>query len=472
MPERPDKMTAPAATDAATEMPTVVIVDDDEAVRDSLADYLQTAGWPVLQASDGAAALAIAENGRGDIFISDIRMPGMDGITLLRRLRERDPNVEVLITTGFSSEESAVEALKAGAFDYFHKPLNAVEVEAALQRTRRYRAVRLENERLRTLLTRGNLADGEATLVGESSAVVTLLDQLTRLAAAPSATVLLQGESGVGKEVAARLLHRLTRGDGAPFVAVNCGGLPESLLESELFGHERGAFTGANRQTAGVFELALGGTVLLDEISEMSVHAQSRFLRILEDRRLRRLGGRREVNIQDLRIIASTNRDLEAMVAAGDFREDLYYRLQVVTLTLPALRDRPADIMPLANHFAARYGARRERPMVFCDTAVAALKAHGFPGNVRELRNRVERASIFAVADEIGPLDLGLSVADDSARLDNASGSLNLAATERVLIQQALAQEDTHVGAARRLGISAQALYRKMEKHGIRSGGD
>ena len=491
---------------------TVLVVDDDEAVRDSLAEYLMSNGWQVDTAESAEAALAKVSDGIGDIVISDVRMPGMDGITLLSKLKALDPDIEVLITTGFSNESLAINALKAGAFDYFRKPLNGLEVATSLQRTRRVQQLTQENRRLKALLARVTQLDEIHSFVGISRQAQELLKRLEKVAASPGATVLLTGESGVGKEVAARMIHRFSRAEGAPFIAVNCGGLPESLLESELFGHERGAFTGAEKRVPGVFEMAMGGTVLLDEISEMSMQAQTRFLRILEDRRFMRLGGTREVRLEGTRIIAATNRDLNAMVDEGKFRRDLFFRISVAPIHIPPLRERPDDILPLAYHFLERFSKQNNRKYTLSPETERALRSYSFPGNARDMRNVIERACIFCETPVIRARDLGIplapGIADDelpdmgasanafgetsapaparatdkpevdeaaatatAPRLDSAQ-SLNLTNHEVGLICEALRRHpDNHSAAARSLGISPQTLYRKLEKYHLRRDG-
>ena len=443
---------------------TILVVDDDEAIRDSLSGYLEAEGWRVRTSQCAAEALDEVRNGDIDAVISDICMPGMDGLTLLRHLHETEPQLEVLISTGFSTEESAIEALKAGAFDYFCKPLNGADISASLRRTRRLCELKRENQRLSALVERMSSEARKHCFVGNSPPARLLLGQLEKVAAARHATLLISGETGVGKEVVARWVHQLSSPKG-PFVALNCGGVAESLIESELFGHERGAFTGADKQRPGVFEMAQGGTVFLDEIGEMGLAAQSRLLRVLEERVLRRVGGSREVSVANTRVIAATNRDLAACVKDGTFREDLYYRIMVAHIEVPPLRDRRQDIPPLAEHFLEQVRARGGRDFTLSDAALAALSAADFPGNVRDLRNVIERATIFASGDTLHPADFGLT---GGVKLPTRETGLNLAANERQLIEDAImANPGNHSAAARALGITPQALYRKIEKHEI-----
>jgi DNA-binding NtrC family response regulator len=446
------------------------VVDDDEAVRDSLATYLESDGWDVVTAGSGEHALERMREGEADVMITDVRMPGIDGITLIREALDLDPDIEVLVTTGHSNEDLAIDALRAGAFDYFRKPLAGSEISASLQRTRRVRELKLENRRLRALLARMTKVTRHHTFLGRSGAAQTLLSQLEKVAAAAKATVLLTGESGVGKEVAARMIHRLSSSGDAPFVALNCGGVAESLLESELFGHEKGAFTGADKRNAGIFEMASGGTVFLDEISEMSHQAQTRLLRVLEERTVRRLGGTREVSVDDVRVVAATNRDLETCVRDGAFREDLFYRIRVAVIEIPPLRQRREDILPLATFFLESLNKESGRDLRLSEAAERALVNHDFPGNIRDLRNTIERACIFTSSEELMPTDLGLQPVSGDCRPDVVDAALpddlSLVAHEQRLITAAFrVNPGNHSAAARALGISPQALYRKLEKY-------
>lgn len=444
---------------------TILIVDDDEAIRDSLSGYLEAEGWGVRTSASAADALAEVRKGDVDAVISDICMPGMDGLTLLRHLHETEPELEVLISTGFSTESSAIDALKAGAFDYFCKPIHGADISASLRRTRRLCELKRENRRLSALVERMSGDKQRHAFVGQSPTARHLLGQLQKVAAARHATLLLTGESGVGKEVAARCVHQLSCPKG-PFIPLNCGGIAETLIESELFGHERGAFTGADKQRPGIFEMAQGGTVFLDEISEMSLTAQSRLLRVLEERVLRRVGGSREISIADTRVIAATNRDLDACVQDGSFREDLYYRIMVAPINIPPLRDRRQDIPLLAQHFLDQLQARGLRNCSLSEAALAALSGADFPGNIRDLRNMIERATIFSGGDTLVPADFGLA-SEVATRLPSDAG-LDLAANEKLLISSAIADHPgNHSAAARALGITPQALYRKVDKHGI-----
>ena len=448
----------------------VLLVDDDEAIRDSLSFYLESSGWKIKALESPLEALEVVKEGFGDIVISDIKMPDMDGLTFLSKVKEVNPDLEVLMITGHSNEALAIEALKNGAFDYFRKPLNAEEIITSLYRTRKYQRLREENRKLQSILD-GYNKEELPTFFGESPKGQDLLKQLQRAASVDDATILLNGESGVGKEVASRMIHSLSRCKNKPFVALKCGGLAENILESELFGHERGSFTGADKQKAGIFELGMGGTVLLDEISEMSLHAQSRFLRVLEERTFRRVGGAKEISFAGTRIIAASNKDLEKMVYEEKFRHDLYHRINTVSIKIPPLRERQGDIVPLSRYFLDDFGRRRGREFSLVKSAENALMKYKFPGNIRELRNMLDRATIFAQTDKITAQDLGLKADLEEADVDaglKMPDNLNLQDHEEMLIRAAMQKNPgNHSATARSLGITPQALYRKIEKFGI-----
>ncbi len=447
----------------------ILLVDDDEAVRDSLSEYLESMGWNVKTADCAEKGLKIVEEGYGDIVLSDVRMPGMDGIEFLRNLKQLNPDLEVLIITGHSNEALAIEALKAGAFDYFRKPINPREVISSLEKTSAFQLLKKENRNLKALLERFNHIDDRHNFLGDGPVSRHLLNRLERVAKVPEATVLLSGESGTGKEVAARLIHRLSRNPGAPFIAINCGAVAENILESELFGHEKGAFTGADKMKPGIFEMAQGGTVLLDEISEMSMHAQSRFLRVLEERRYRRVGGVKEIDIKGIRIIAATNKNLDKLVEEEKFRHDLLFRVNVARIDIPTLKERKDDIADLAEYFLEEQRKIQDRNFQLTDAAFNSLKEYEFPGNIRELRNLIEKAAIFAATDTISPSDLGLGLANGEESVATlCAETLNLAENECSLLQEALRRNPgNHSAAARELGITPQSLYRKIDKYKI-----
>jgi len=392
-------------------------------------------------------------------MITDLRMPRMDGMELVRRARAAVPEMEVIVLTAHGTVETAVEAMKLGAFDYLSKPLSGPP-ELRLIASRALERRRLqETQQLRR-------ATGEAsdTMVARDPAMRAVVEQLEKVAAT-TATVLLVGESGTGKEVAARLLHRTSPRARRPFVAVNCAAVSPQLIESELFGHEKGAFTGAVERRRGRFELADGGTLFLDEVAELPAALQAKLLRVLQERSFERVGGSRTIEV-DVRLVAATNRDLEVEMQTGRFRQDLYHRLAVFPVRLPPLRERPGDVLPLAEHLLARAGRELGRPgLALSEGAQGLLRAHPWPGNVRELGNALERAAIIAGGDRIEAehLMLGPQLPQAPAALDGSLKEL-----EREAIRQALIRTDGHrKRAAERLGIGLRTLYDKIKEYGL-----
>jgi two-component system, NtrC family, response regulator PilR len=379
--------TGPAA---AVQAPArVLVVDDERSMRELLSIVLRRDGYDVLIAEDGAAAVELLKRERVDILITDIRMPQMNGVDLLREAKRIAPDIVSIVMTAFASTETAVEALRLGAADYVHKSPNAAS-ELRLRVGRELERKRLQQENV--LLKRVMRTSHQfSNIIGTSSPMMAVF-QLVETIAPTSSTVLITGESGTGKELVARAIHVNSPRRERPFVAVNCGALSETLLDSELFGHMRGAFTGADSNKKGLIEVAEKGTIFLDEIGEMSPTVQVKVLRVLQERKFRRLGGTEEIDA-DIRIIAATNRDLSKMVADGTFREDLFYRINVIPLRLPALRERLDDVPLLAAHFVARFAEQMGKPITgISGAALARLKLHGWPGNIRELENAMERA--------------------------------------------------------------------------------
>lgn len=386
-------------------MSTVLVVDDKEMMRDSVGATLQRAGFTILAASNGQAALEIIAKRRPDCVVTDLKMPGLTGVELLEHVREFDDDLPVVLMTAFGDVGTAVKAMKLGAFDYITKPFEGDELLIAVKRGIEHARLKRENAVLRLGGTTSAESAGGADrssgprgidrIVGDSPAMREAKEQIRAIASAQG-TVLISGESGVGKEVFARAIHELSTRSVEPFLAMNCPALAESLLESELFGHEKGAFTGADRLRKGRFELADRGTLLLDEISEVAPQIQAKLLRVLQERSFERVGSSTTIGV-DVRVIATTNRDLPGEVARGAFRQDLYYRLNVLPLRLPALRERAEDIPMLANHFVAQAAAREgvEAPVV-SDAAMGVLTAYRWPGNVRELQNLMERAVVLS----------------------------------------------------------------------------
>jgi DNA-binding NtrC family response regulator len=440
----------------------ILIVDDELSVRKSLEEWFREDGFQVTTAEDGEAALRQMPAGPYDIIVVDLKMPGMDGITLQKRVREIDRDAAIIILTAYASVETAVEALKLGAFDYITKPVDPDDLSHVVQNALRQKELTEENLRLKEKVS--ELA-GSTPIIGESPAMRRVLDLLHTVAETDS-TVVIRGESGTGKELVARAIHAQSKRRFFPIVAVNCGSIAESLLESELFGHEKGAFTGAQYRRKGKIELAHGGTLFLDEIGDVSAKMQIDLLRVLETRRFTRVGGDQEV-ASDFRLVCATNKDLERLVAEHQFREDLYYRINVFTVALPPLRERPEDVMRLARHFVEKYARAMAKPVrAFTPEAEAAMLACRWPGNVRELENAVERAMVIGRGPVIRREDLPLSLEAESG---NGAGDLSLDAIEREHIERVLAQLEGNVTrSAAALGIDRATLYHKIKRYGIR----
>ena len=448
----------------------ILLVVDDADVRETLGESLRGQGHAVVLAESGHAALERLTESPIDIAITDIRMPGMDGFALLGEIRERLPSVEVIVVTAHGDVDSAVRALRDGAFDYFTKPSNVEDIAAALRRTARFAALRRENERHRERWERQQGEQrhlyGKAAILGESDAIRQVREQIAQVSETDTTTVLIRGETGTGKELVARAVHYESARAEGPLVTVDCTSLPETLVESELFGHVRGAFTDARDPRQGRFEQAHGGTLFLDEIGDMPANVQMRLLRVLEERNVRPLGGSTDIPV-NVRVISATNRDLPQGVEAGDFRRDLYYRLNTFAISLPPLRERPEDIRPTALHFLTRFaGEQRKAIAGLSSEAWSALESYSFPGNVRELRNLVERAVLVCRGEQIGIHELHFDGKPPSIASD--APDLNLPAAERSLILAALERADgSKAEAARLLGISRDSLRRRLERQGI-----
>ena len=443
----------------------ILLVEDELNMARTLAKNLERAGYDVEHAPHGEAALARLASVTFDVVLTDLKMPVMDGMDLLRAMHERGIAAAAVVLTGYGTIESAVEAMKLGAADYLIKDARPQEILLTLERVLRLASLKRENARLRREIGR---LQGFGELIGESpsmQAVYRLIDAVSQ----NKSTVLLSGESGTGKELVARTIHQRGVLRDAPFVAINCAGLSETLLDSQLFGHRRGAFTGAVADHDGVFRAATGGTLLLDEVAEVPLGLQAKFLRAIQEREVTPLGSSRPVPV-DVRLIAATNRDLDAEVRDGRFREDLYYRLNVVHIELPPLRTRRDDIPRLVDHFLARYSEQYEvSPKRVAPDALAALVASEWPGNIRQLQNAIERAFALSAADVVTLDDLPPTVhgAPPAPPSRVAAESLpRLADAERDLIEAALRQAGGNKNeAARLLGIDRQRLYRKIEKY-------
>ena len=441
--------------------PTIVVVDDDEAIRDSCRQTLERCGYRVATATDAFSTVKAIRLHVPDLVILDLKMPGVDGTDLLGTIRAEHPGLDVVVITGYSSVGSAVECMRLGAYDYLPKPFDTEALRLVVRRALEKRRLAVENEELRRTLA---AAPGDV-LLGESAAMRRVRDLVERVAATDS-TVLVTGESGTGKELVARAVHRGSTRRDRPFVAVDCAALVETLCESELFGHVKGAFTGAVASRPGRFELAHGGTVFLDEIANVGPAVQAKLLRVLQEREVTRVGDARPVAV-DVRIVAATNHDLAAAMKEGAFREDLFYRLSVVTIAVPPLRDRREDIPLLANGLLRRIQARRALPpRALSAAALAALQGHDWPGNVRELENTLERALVLAQGAEIEPADLDLGPGAPTTGTQEAGGDLTLAAAEAQQIRRVLELTGRHLGqAAALLGIDRKTLWRKIKTY-------
>jgi len=449
----------------------VLVVDDEVKNAELVAGELRDAGFESEFASGGGAALRRLEAQRFDAVVTDLRMAPPDGMAVLKAVRERWPDTVVVVMTAYAAIETARAALKAGAWDYVEKEGDFAEVIAlALRQAGERASLRRDVKQLSATVE--GLRIAALPVVGEAPATRQALE-LARKVAATDSTVLLRGESGTGKDLFARTIHALSRRAGGPYVKVNCGALPEALLESELFGHEKGAFTGAIRQKPGRFEDAAGGTLFLDEIGELPVALQVKLLQVIEEKTFTRVGGNAPITV-DVRIVAATNRPLEDMVKERTFREDLFFRLNVFPIALPPLRERPGDVARLAAHFLRRQGAAPEK---LTTEAVRALEGYAFPGNVRELENTLERAMILAGADAIEPAHLSFARPDARAAHswvpEIPEEGLSLEALERELILKALERAAGNKSrAARLLGLTRRTLYSRMEKHGLHRPGE
>lgn len=378
----------------------ILVVDDKQPMRDAVGATLQRAGFRPVAAADGAAALLAVEKHRPAVVVTDLKMPEMTGLELLAKLREQDDAPPVVLMTAYGSVGDAVEAMRIGAFDFIQKPFEGDELVAVVRRAAEHGQVAAPASSGKPNASASTAGKTGSSLVGDSPAMQRLARQVQRVAAS-SGTVLIHGESGTGKEVIARTLHAQSPRNDRPMLCVNCAALSQSLLESELFGHERGAFTGADTLRKGRFELADGGTLLLDEVSEISPGLQAKLLRVLQEGCFERVGSSQTISV-DVRIIATTNRDLTRSVADGSFRQDLYYRLNVLPLMLPPLRERLDDVVPLAEHFLTRAGRRDDLPVkTISDEAAAVMRAYAWPGNVRELQNICERAHVLAMGETV-----------------------------------------------------------------------
>jgi DNA-binding NtrC family response regulator len=438
----------------------ILIVDDELVVRDSLGKWFMSEGYQSRPVGSGREALEAIQQSEFDIALIDIKMPGMDGIELQARLKDADPDLTVIIMTGYGSVETAVQALKRGAYDYITKPVDPDEMSHLVSNALEHKRARREVARLRENLQETTPG---LELIGKSAAMKKVTE-LIEMVAPTDATVLISGESGTGKEVVARAIHAAGPRRYMPMVTIHCGALTETLLESELFGHEKGAFTGAQYRKKGKFEVADGGTVFLDEISDISLKTQTDLLRVLQEKEIVRVGGNQQIKV-DFRAIAATNKNLETLVKAGSFRPDLYYRLHVFCIDLPPLRDRREDIPLLVNHFLNKFcmATSRPAPQISAE-AMDLLLRHDWPGNVRELENAVERALVVGRGNEIKPADFSFQFHPEEVK-----GGRTLEDVERAHIERVLRETDHNLSrAARILDIDRTTLYNKLRRYGLR----
>ncbi|MBE9469860.1 MAG: sigma-54-dependent Fis family transcriptional regulator [Chloroflexi bacterium] len=439
----------------------ILVVDDEAIIRESLRDWLADAGYEVFTAENGSKALELIEKEKLGIVIADLVMPGMDGIEVMKRAKEIRPNIEVIIITAYASIPTAIAAMKEGAYDYIEKPFCPERAELLIQKLAEHRKIVEENLSLRQRLEERHHFESIITKSSKMQRVI----ELIKVVAKSNATVLITGESGTGKELVARAVHSNSPRMGRPFVAVSCGALPESLLESELFGHEKGSFTGAYAQKKGKFEFANRGTLFLDEVGEMSGNIQVHLLRVLEEKEFTRVGGNEPIKV-DVRVISATNKDLKRAIANGEFREDLYYRLNVVTIELPPLRERKEDIPLLAQHFLNKFALENDKEVTgFSPEATKSLLDYDWPGNVRELENAVERGVILAKGSLVTVADLP----QESASLARSVPiGRALREVERNHILSVLnGTGGNYSEAARVLGITRMTLYNKAREYSL-----
>jgi len=453
-------------------MKKILVAEDERTLREGIATAFRDRGWEVVEAADGPSAIARLEEAVFDVLVTDYQMPERSGLDVLKRCKMINEGTVAIIMTAYGTVESAVDAMRAGAYDYVLKPFDLDEMEMKVERAIEHRRLLARIE----AYDRTEIVPRFENIVGESPQMKEVFRTIEKVARS-NATVLVLGETGVGKELVAEALHRNSSRADRPFVKMNCAALHESLLESELFGHERGAFTGADRQRTGRFELANEGTLFLDEIGNMTASTQAKVLRVLQEREFERLGGSRTIRV-DVRLVAATNKNLEEAIHRGEFREDLFYRLNVVSVTVPPLRERKEDIVPLASHFIDRYSKELKKDVRGLDpAAVRALKRHTWPGNIRELENTIERAVLMSEGRFVQEEDLNLGVTGRTTADNVASLNLRLPPTgvdldelERQAILEALRISNwVQKDAAKFLGISSRVMNYKVAKYEIKN---
>lgn len=450
----------------------ILIADDEQSQRLILSGYLKQKGYNIFEAASGEEALKITDSNLIDIVLSDFRMPDMNGIELLVKLKEKNPEIAVVLITAFGTIENAVKAMKEGAFDYLTKPVDLEELDLIIKRILERLYLLSENKFLKEQLQDRNKISG---IVAYSEKMEKILSTAMRVADS-KATVLLRGESGTGKEVLAKAIHYASQRKDKPFIAVNCAALNENLLESELFGHEKGAFTGADKQRRGRFEIADGGTLFLDEIGDLPLSTQVKLLRVLQEEQFERVGGAQSIEV-DVRVIAATNKNLEELIKEGKFREDLYYRINVVSVTIPPLRERKEDILHLINHFVLKFLPETKKEKVeFSREATDILMKYNYPGNIRELENIVHHSIVLARGEVIATTDLPAQIEESSK--EESAFSLNensvlpeqVEKLEKMLVINALKKTNNNqLRAAKILGISERNLRYRMEKWGMKN---
>jgi DNA-binding NtrC family response regulator len=444
----------------------ILIVDDEEIIRDSLSEWLVDAGYEPVTAPDGIKALEVISKADVDIMLADLKMPGIDGVELIKRARQIKPDLPAIIMTAYGTVSSAIEAMKAGAYDFMEKPFCPERVEILLTNLMSHQTVLKENIALKRELERKFQFED---LIGKGHRMQQLFE-LIRTVAKSNATILIQGETGTGKELVARAIHAESLRHKGPFVSLNCAALPETLLESELFGHEKGSFTGAIAQKKGKFELAHNGTIFLDEIGDISPNVQLHLLRVIQEKEFTRVGGNEVIKV-DARVVTSTNRDLQKRVAEGQFREDLYYRLNVVVIQLPPLRERTEDIPFLARYFLRKYNQENRKNIAdFAPEVLEFLMKYPWPGNVRELENAVEHSVVIAQGNLITlehlPVLLKKSACSECLPSEHSACTLNEVEKQH-LLKTLQATDWNHTQAAQKLGISRSTLHRKIAQHNI-----